>query len=323
MLDEQTRRGFLCGAGAACLSAAGCASGRLSAGGVDGSKTVIMSDTHIALPKLKTVWGDQPDYQNALFARAVDEVLAMRPLPRRVVVLGDVSLWFGYTGDYENARPQVERLKAAGVDVYLAPGNHDHREPMTRIFPECAERSPVKGRIVSVVDLGTCDLFLLDSLQADPKGEGANNPVGGQIDPEQGEWLADAAAKAVRPFLVAAHHPPADLLYKGKPLLRMLSPQKFYSGFIYGHVHCWNTRWSGRQWGDPDITRTASVPSTGWWGDIGYTVMHTQKDRAVLTNRQYDFFVPGPLEKGRERPASWDALVAENDARTCSFIYQS
>ena len=171
MLNNQTRRGFLCGAGAVCLSSAGNLALASSNAKHDESTTVVMADVHLAKRGLKTIWGEQPDYQNVIFKQTVDKILQMRPLPRRVVVLGDVALWFGYRADYETAFPLFARLKSAGIDVHLVPGNHDHREPMISVFPECAERSPVKGRIASVVNLGTCDLFLVDSLQASPEFE--------------------------------------------------------------------------------------------------------------------------------------------------------
>ena len=324
MLDKQTRRGFLFGAGAVCLSSTGCvAHTALSGAKHDDSLSIIMSDAHIAQPKIKTIWGEQPDYQNVICSRTIDKILEMRPLPRRVVVLGDVALWFGYRADYEVAFTLFKRLKDAGIDVHLAPGNHDHREPMISVFPECAERSPVKGRIASIVNLGTCDLFLLDSLQASDKGEGANNPVSGQLDAEQASWLADAAGKAKRPFIVASHHPVDELTYKEKPLSDFLVSKKFYSGYINGHVHRWSSVWCQKGWGGRTTTRAVSVPSVGWWGDIGFTVMRTKSDCAELTNEQSDFFIFSPLGKGEARPASWDTIIKENNGCKCTFTYNS
>lgn len=319
MIDKQTRRGFIFGAGAACFSAAGCA----PQAKFDDSKTIIMSDTHIAKAKIQTQWGPQPDYQNAVLSSTVDNILAMRPLPRRVVVLGDVSLWFGYLGDYEVAFPIFERLKAAGIEVHLAPGNHDHRAPMISVFPECAERSPVKGRIASVVDLGSCDLFLLDTLIENPEGEGKGNPTNGALDEDQGKWIADAVQKATRPFLVASHHQVGELRYEDKPLLSTLLSSKYYCGYIHGHEHRWSASWRHVTKGERTIHRKVCIPSTGWWGDIGFAVMHTMSDSAVLTNVQSDFYYPTPVKEGESRPALWDCIVKDNNARTCTFSYSS
>jgi hypothetical protein len=323
MLNNQTRRGFLFGAGAVCLSSAGNLALASSNAKHDESTTVVMADVHLAKRGLKTIWGEQPDYQNIIFSQTVDKILEMRPLPRRVVVLGDVALWFGYRADYETAFPLFARLKSAGIDVHLVPGNHDHREPMISVFPECAERSPVKGRIASVVNLGTCDLFLVDSLQASPEGEGANNPVGGQLDEEQGKWLSDVAENAKRPFIVASHHSVKELRLKDKSLLGFLSKKKYYCGYINGHVHQWTTSWCPKSWDNRNITRMASLPSVGWWGDIGFAVIRTKSDCAELTNVQSDFFYSSPLKKGEARPASWDAIVRNNNGQKCTFSYGS
>lgn len=320
-MNGRTRREFLTGAGAACLSAAGCSSMRGFGAKFDDNKTVFLSDTHVAHPGVNTIWGAQPDYQNGKFMKTVDAILAMDPLPRRVVVMGDVALWFGFLEDYRNARPGIDKLKAAGIEVHLAPGNHDHRDSMIKIFPECAERSPVKGRIVSVVDLETADLLLLDSLHANPKGEGGNNPAAGELDPEQAEWLIDTAKAAKRPFLVGAHHMMDDLKYKNSGIGGILGEEPFFSGYIHGHKHRWQMDWFGR-WGKRRIVRSLGLPSVGWWGDIGYAVMRTFSDRVEITNVQNDFYFPQPLKAGAERPPEWDDMIRERNGETCIMRYK-
>lgn len=321
-MNKLTRRGFFYGAGSMCLSASASASPHVKPLTFDENKTIVLADIHVAYPKLITPRGEQPDYPNAYFSRAANQILAMRPLPRRVVVLGDISLWFGYRKDYEIARPVIDRLKAAGIQVYLVPGNHDHRNPMSQVFPEYAENSPVKGSLTSVVDIGSSDFYLLDTLHEQTIEEGAKNPGGGMLSAEQGKWLADAAKNAKRPFIVAAHHPIEDLLYEDKPLLDYLAKTKFYSGFIHGHLHRWNVKWTVGVKVECPLTRAVSIPSAGLWGDIGFAVLETKNDYAEITNVQSDFFYPTPRQKGETRPKEWDFIVKENNAQTCLFNYR-
>lgn len=313
-----TRRDFIFGVGAFGLMS--CLGADKTTLRFDDSLTVLMSDIHVACGGIQTKRGVQTTHQNALFKKTVDKVLSMRPLPRRVVVLGDISLWFGYTKDYETAKVEISRLKAAGIEVYLAAGNHDHREPMGNIFPECISRSPVKGRFVSVVDLGSADLFLLDSLKENIAGEGSRNSNEAELSDDQGSWLMGAAKSAKRPFFVAAHHPVKGLMYKEESLVSILSRMPFFAGYLHGHNHRWNIDWQGVKDGGR-VFWSACVPSTGCWGDIGYALLRTGSDRAVLTNVQNDFFYPLPLAEGQSRPVEWNDIVASKNGSSCIFRY--
>ena len=89
-----TRREFFIGATVA--STLPVVAKAMMSGGVDDHLSVFLSDIHVSGENVKgTVWGDQPTYQNPLFEKVVDEILAMRPRPKRVVCFGDVALWFG------------------------------------------------------------------------------------------------------------------------------------------------------------------------------------------------------------------------------------
>ena len=86
------------------------------------------------------------------------------------MVFGDVALWRGHAADYAESAPRLKRLSDAGIEVTVTTGNHDHRVPMFAAYPEQAKKTPVPGRVTSVVDLGTSDLFLLDSLNENAAG---------------------------------------------------------------------------------------------------------------------------------------------------------
>ena len=76
----------------------GCASGTAN-GCFDDALSVFISDLHIG--------GKNPalDYTHGKLTRVVDEILAMRPLPRRVVCFGDVALSYGLAADYAVSKP--------------------------------------------------------------------------------------------------------------------------------------------------------------------------------------------------------------------------
>jgi len=317
---EITRRVFLVGSAAAAGMAAGCRSLGIGEAEVDPNLTVFMSDIHVSGPDVKGKWGAQPTYQNPLFEKAVAAVLDMNPLPAHVVVTGDIALWHGRHEDYEASLPAFKRLRTAGVAVHLAMGNHDHRKVFLKYHPSYAETSPVPGRIVSVVNLGTADLLLIDSLKETGVAEGTANAVEGEIDDAQWLWLQDEVKSRTRPFFVASHHDPEDL--SGRNMRKLLADSKFAVGYIYGHHHKWQTDWFKRSYGERRIVRAAGLPSTGWWGDIGFATLRTFDDRAELAMApDNDFFFPNPLEPGEERPTVWDEIRAEHAHARCTFVY--
>jgi len=315
-MEPFSRRDFISlGALAAC---AGCAGPRAAGVPVDPNLSVFLSDIHVSGRDVK----GQPTYQNPYFGRAVDRVLALNPRPRRALIFGDVALWRGISEDYAESAPMIQRLRDAGIDVYLTTGNHDHREPLFRFHPRQREITPVPGRLVSVVDLGTADFVLLDTLKENAKGEGSGNAVDGGIDEAQAKWLLDFAAKARRPFLCGAHHPARELEVRGKPLLQHLEDNANFVGYVHGHNHRWYREWYHFGYSKPHVVRSACLPSTGWWGDIGFATFRTKADRAELALVQSDFFFPRPLKAGERRPAEWDQIIRENAGGACTFLYQ-
>ena len=319
-----TRRAFFGGTIAA-TAFAGCrglGGGKASKGATkDPNLSVFFSDIHISGPNVKSKWGSQPTYQNPLLGKAVDAVLAMDPLPARVVVFGDIALWFGLVADYETSQPILKRITDAGIDLYVTTGNHDHREPMFRFYPKQAEITPVKGRFVSAIDLGYADLFLMDSLKENLDGEGAGNAVDGELDDAQQKWLVSAASAAKRPFFVGAHHPPNEVKVGSDRITAAFEKNPMFAGYIYGHNHRWFKQWHHKGYSRSHVIRSVCIPSTGWWGDIGYATMRTHADRAELSLVETDFFFPKPLAKGEKRPREWDEILSENRGDVCTFTY--
>lgn len=294
----------------------GIVSGMMTSPKFDEQLSVLLADPHVGFPGIETKWGPQPDYQNRYLTRAIDEVLAMRPLPRRVIVLGDLALWFGFKQDYATVRPMLDRITAAGIDLYVTMGNHDHRDSARLYFPEAAAKSPVAGRFVSIVDLGTADLVLLDTLKENPAGEGSMNPTEGELDEDQRAWFRDFCSKRTRPFFVAAHHDAARLGVQA-----FLNALPLYCGWINGHGHVWQPEPRMRSWLSNELTFSVTLPSTGWSCDIGYATLRTERDRAVLSLVQYDFFFPAPVPSSVPRPPAWDQQIRDHQNRRQVFFF--
>jgi len=310
-----TRRGFL-------LSTAGLATAAVAADGPahDANLSVFLSDVHVS-PSVSPV----ENYQLGSFRRCIDEILAMRPLPARAVVFGDIALGKGMTADYEMSRPDFLRLSEAGIKVHYTMGNHDHREPFMRVFPESSADLRVKGRFASIVNLGFCDLLLLDSLDERNGAREGEPTIGtGTIDAAQLDWLEDEVRRARRPFICGAHHSPRELSLdvngQKRVALKALKESELYMGWVQGHGHCWMKGFNACSSTNPIATfRMLCLPSTGYWGDIGYAVARSFEDRLEVALRIYDFYYPRPARAGERRPKCWDAIVKEKKGDVCVF----
>ena len=74
------------------------------------------------------------------FKETVAEILSMRPLPRNVLVFGDVAYTCGLGVDYDFSRPLFGKLEDAGMAVTIGMGNHDRRSEYAKRWPEAAAR---------------------------------------------------------------------------------------------------------------------------------------------------------------------------------------
>ncbi len=311
------RREFL---GMAACAAAGCAVTKPS-GRYDESLTVFFSDAHVsglAAPKAK--------FTPRRLSSLVDEVLAMRPLPRRVVHLGDLAYKHGVPEDYSVAVPILRRLQAAGIELVFCMGNHDRRHAFSRAWPGLLEKSPVPGRFVSVTSLGTADLVVLDGLLgADDRLPDDMGPLSGGIFADQFEWMKRELPSRRRPFLVASHFPLDDIQFVDGPKENLgrwlLENAPMCIGYLHGHSHRWIPSWIHGPWNKRSTLRTLCIPSGGMWGDIGYVVMRTYGDRAVCRLAMRDFYFPCEPDDPNDRKSSWRLMVEELDGSRCSFPY--
>ena len=308
------RRDFI--AGALCVGAgvAGCRS--LSrTDGPDENLSVLISDLHVGGVNKKFA------YTKPRLEKVVDEILAMRPLPKRVICFGDVGLSYGLAADYAASRPILQRLVDAGVDLHLTMGNHDRRSAFLQYWPEYGQHALVPGRFTQVVSLGSADLVLLDTLKGtDDRAENDMGPVEGTIDPAQLAWFETFVAEAKRPFFVGSHQF-RDLYIEGAKPIARAAKSAFFSGWIYGHDHSWCPDIAVASWGKRRIYPTLALPSTGLWGDIGYVVFRTDADGATAKLAQRDFYFPTPTAHA-VRPRFWASRVQENQDKSTRFVFE-
>lgn len=316
------RRSFL--GLAAATGAAGCVS--MPKGALDDNLTVFVTDIHVSgLP-------DAQPHPLACLNRFVNEVLAMHPRPKRVVSLGDLAYLHGLPEDYEKSKPVLKRLEDAGIELVFAMGNHDRRSAFKAAWPGHAEKSPVPGRLMRVVSLGTADLVVLDGLQgSDDRSRTDMGPGNAKLFPDVFAWCKKELPKRERPFFVCSHWPVQEFTYpvKSKSTGKMkqtdfgkwlISNAPQCKGYIYGHHHKWRPEWMTLKWSEPYSMRTLCLPSNGFWGDIGHAVFRAESDRATCSVEMRDFFFPREPETSA-RPLAWRLKVEETRGQHVTFAY--
>ena len=309
---DLTRRGFLQGVmGVAAVGAGGCA-GLPFAGRPRRDETLValLSDCHVGNWK-------SPAYQGEKLRECIARVLRLDPLPGKMLISGDLAYLWGRREDYALSRQLLQPVLDAGIEITIGMGNHDRRENFLEFWPEYAARSPVPGRIVSTVRGVHFDYIMLDTLNQPAETDRWITP--GTLDTEQREWLRAQCKAATRPFLVLAHHPAGELRAFGEIIMGKREAPTRCCGYIHGHDHRWYETRSLLHWGNPRIGQTAALPSTGHWGDIGYSLLREYPDRAELNLVQYDYFTPAPRTPDARPNPAWQAIVRDHEHARCTF----
>ena len=276
--------------------------------------TILMGDIHISGDFNEQGKPKHYPYNPICFEQQVREILAMRPLPRNLIILGDVAWDHGLREDYEYAARLFRPLQEAGIRITMAMGNHDRRAPFFEVFGEYRTQTKVKGRVVSVVELPDVDFVVLDSLDELPNlKRGQSTTVSGKMDDEQIKWLESYLATAKRPVILSAHHPLGEM----SNLEAVIAKSPSVVAYIYAHVHVWNKGVRIIRPRDPErMVPHISLPST-FYGDIGYAVMRTTKEEAVITYSSNGFWWAQPVENP---PKVWAQRVADLSAERCTIL---
>ena len=247
-------------------------------------------------------------YEEGCLRKTVAKILALDPLPAHVVCFGDIAYHWGQPEDYPLAASILKPITDAGIRLTLGMGNHDRRGNFLEVWPEYAKTSPVKGRIVSKVEMPHVDLLMLDTLNAlEVEKFKKSNP--GEMDDAQREWLRETLKAATKPVLTCAHHKPNEGTVN---LANLLLESAACKGHIHGHWHKWARDIMHKGWNPQDVKPYVGLPSTGHWGDIGFATMRTFPGRVEITNHQDDFFFTGGPGDGQPMR---DDIVRELDGQ--------
>jgi len=241
-LPPLTRRRFLAGtlaAGAAALAPRAVWGRTLDA---DPHRFALFSDTHISEVR-DTVHLGANMAEN--LARVGHEALGASRMPAGVLVNGDCAFLQGKPGDYSVLVEVLQPIRAAGVPVHLALGNHDERDHFWAAAELAADDNaaarPVEKKQVSVVQAERANLFLLDSLDE-------TNVTPGRLGEAQLKWLAAALdAHAEKPAIIFGHHQPVKGgagtgLKDTDALFEVLMPRRQVKAYIFGHTHHWQIK---------------------------------------------------------------------------------
>jgi hypothetical protein len=109
--------------------------------------------------------------------------------------------------------------------------------------------------------------------------------------------LAETLKAYPKPVFVGSHHPLKEI-----GIDKMLTFSPAAAGYIHEHDHRWLKTWVKQDWSSQRILRTLCLPSTGHWGDIGYTLLRLQPDRCIAELMQRDFFFPKPAANPQDAP---------------------
>ena len=274
-------------------------------GKFDENLVCIISDLH-------TIPGD---FTEEKLKRVLTDILSLNPRPRYLISLGDNAHLYGKPAEYARLKEILAPLEGSGIRFTMAHGNHNKRANFAPYFPEQVASSALPDRLVHVVETPRADLIVLDSLQEPEDTTTWITP--GALDDAQRAWLEERLnATTGKPVFVMSHHPIDEVKINA-----ILTGSPTCCGYIHGHDHVWRTDWIKKSYGSRRIVRTLCVPSTGHWGDIGYTLLRLEEDRAVATLHEYEYFFPEPAQPDEPKPAEWAAIEADHKSVACTFVY--
>lgn len=205
----------------------------------DPDSWALLSDVHIAADPEFMARGVK---MSANLRQAVTEVLGLKMRPAAALVCGDCAYGSGQPGDYARLTRLFEPLRAAGLPVHLALGNHDNRDRFYEgiSWENNGVRRPVQDRHVRLLRSPAANWFILDSLEK-------TESTPGLLGREQLEWLAGSLdANRDKPALVMVHHNPGVAGHMGLKdtvaLFEVIRPRKHVKVYFFGHTHTWSVQ---------------------------------------------------------------------------------
>lgn len=229
---EFFKRSLLAGAGLALAPDLLAASRR-----TDANSWALLADTHIAADVAKVANGiNMTDHLKCVSK----ELLALARRPAGVFVIGDCAFSSGEMDDYATLTGLLDPLRAGGLPLHLALGNHDQRDNFrAALETKKALKRPVADKQVALLRTSEVNWFMLDSLERTLQTPGS-------LGTAQLDWLASALdANRRKPAIILVHHHPVKAengngLKDTARLLELIRPRKQVKAWIFGHTHAWN-----------------------------------------------------------------------------------
>ena len=203
----------------------------------DANSWALMADTHLAADSEKIARGiNMADH----FRTVCRELLALPKRPAGVFVIGDCAFNSGEQEDYATVGALLDPLRAAGLPLHLALGNHDQRENFWSVFEAVqSTKRRVKDKHVALLRASEVNWFMLDSLETTLQTPGF-------LGPAQLDWLANSLdANRRKAAIVLTHHHPVKAsngngLKDAERLFELIRLRKQVKAWFFGHTHTWN-----------------------------------------------------------------------------------
>ena len=202
----------------------------------DHNSWALLADTHIAADPAKVA---REINMTEHFQTVAKELLALPTRPAGVFVVGDCAFNSGEPGDYAQFTGLLDPLRAGGLPLHLALGNHDQREHFrAALHVKQSATRPAMDKEVSLLKAANVNWFILDSLEK-------TLATPGVLGESQLDWLAKVLdANQRKPAIVLVHHNPGTQgnisgLKDTDALLEVIRPRRQVKAWIYGHTHTW------------------------------------------------------------------------------------
>lgn len=249
----------------------------------DVTSFALLADTHIAADAAKITRNVNMTGQLQAVMR---EIVGLPQRAAGVFIVGDCALSSGEPGEYTQLTTLLDTLRADGLTLNLALGNHDQRENFwTVLESQKAAKRPVVDKQVALIKSKHVNWFMLDSLEKTLQTPGA-------LGEAQLHWLAETLdANRKTPAVILVHHNPGDDnkiagLKDTSAFWEIIRPRKQVKAWIYGHTHNWKVTQ------DPSGIQLVNLPPVAYIfreGDpSGWIHATTRRDGMKLELRAID-----------------------------------
>jgi hypothetical protein len=174
------------------------------------------------------------------FEGVVRDVLERPTLPTATLINGDLAFNTGETADYGAFAQLVMPLRATGIPLHLALGNHDHRTRFwSALETDKSVVPPLVDRQVALLRADRVNWLMLDSLDKTMSTPGV-------LGNAQLDWLARTLdAEPRKPAIVMVHHNPTPAgakpsLVDTERFMSILRPRRQVKAYFFGHTHRWS-----------------------------------------------------------------------------------